>query len=227
MPRPRPAQAPPHLTQAQGSPASGPLAPPGYQAWPRPPPLPDIRYGPAPPPFAPAGYPAWPRPSAAGAMALCEAVARGSSGSWPRVLLFGDSITQVQSLRPVQSADPGWAPHVAQSLGRPRRALRACGRRQEPRAWLLQGLLALLSPPGRLSPDCHEVVAPPPCTPLAPADAAPRLSGPEAGSDFPWRRLQRPLVNPGGGSLLIVGSFRERACSGGRRGISALDTCVI
>lgn len=112
MPRPRPAQAPPHLTQAQGSPASGPLAPPGYQAWPRPPPLPDIRYG-----FAPAGYPAWPRPSAAGAMALCEAVARGSSGSWPRVLLFGDSITQVQPLRPVQSADPGWAPMWPSLLG--------------------------------------------------------------------------------------------------------------
>lgn len=50
MPRTRPAQAPPHLTQAQGSPASGPLAPPGYQAWPRPP--------------APPGYPVWPRPSA-------------------------------------------------------------------------------------------------------------------------------------------------------------------
>lgn len=65
MPRPRPAQAPPHLTQAQGSPASGPLAPPGYQAWPRPPrpsrisgmapplrrsPRPDIRLGPAPRP---------------------------------------------------------------------------------------------------------------------------------------------------------------------------------
>lgn len=218
MPRPRPAQAPPHLTQAQGSPASGPLAPPGYQAWPRPP--------------APPGYPVWPRPSAVRPGRISglapplgrrgNGAVRGGGARELRVLASGATLRRLH--HPGTAAPPcpvcgsRLGPHVAQSLGRPRRALRACGRRQEPRAWLLQGLLALLSPPGRLSPACHEVVAPPPCTPLAPADAAPRLSGPEAGSDFPWRRLQRPLVTPGRWVLancLLVASGRGRVQEGG------------
>uniref|UniRef100_A0A8D2BMA4 Isoamyl acetate-hydrolyzing esterase 1 homolog n=1 Tax=Sus scrofa TaxID=9823 RepID=A0A8D2BMA4_PIG len=45
-------------------------------------------------------------------MALCEAVARGSSGSWPRVLLFGDSITQFSFQQ------GGWGASLADRLVR-------------------------------------------------------------------------------------------------------------
>uniref|UniRef100_A0A9L0J4P0 Isoamyl acetate-hydrolyzing esterase 1 homolog n=2 Tax=Equus asinus TaxID=9793 RepID=A0A9L0J4P0_EQUAS len=67
---------------------------------------------PTPRPRRSAGYPVWPRPQPRGTMALSEAVACGSYLLWPRVLLFGDSITQFSFQQ------GGWGASLADKLVR-------------------------------------------------------------------------------------------------------------
>jgi hypothetical protein len=115
--------------------------------------------GPA-PPARPPGYPARCRYSAGGAMALPEALACGRSVHWPRVVLFGDSITQVPPTAPPSRLRRRGAPvsSAAPGRGSPLSRRAACG--------------AALSLEGRASPLClgemqGEVpLSPPPATSL-------------------------------------------------------------
>lgn len=126
-------------------------------------------------------------------MALCDAVARGSPPLWPRVLLFGDSITQVPLPSPALAAEPGsalaWPVSWALSRG----------------AGLSGSACAPRLPPVGTSRRGHLPAA------AAPAELPRRPSAPEAGlggcrAPAATRPSAAPRPPPGRGEAPVAGA---------------------